>query len=121
MPMHHDLLMTIQHCEAVCEHMTTLVRSFPDLHRRIAQMQLLRDCADICSLTAKFVARESGFARHAAHLCALICEACANECLRFPDQHSQHCAQVCLHCAQQCRAFAMMPMMPMTPMTPMMP
>ncbi|MFZ5945366.1 MAG: four-helix bundle copper-binding protein [Bacillota bacterium] len=124
MNMQNNIVNTIQHCEAVCEHMTTLVHCLPNLHLRVAQMRLLRDCADICSLTAKYIARGSSFARHAAHLCAMICEACANECLRFPDQHSQHCAQVCLHCAQQCRAFAaMMPMgemmMPMGEMPPM--
>lgn len=109
MCMQDNLVMTIQNCEATCEQMTKMVTSFCGLNTRIVQMELLRDCADICSLTAKFIARGTIFARHMAHLCAMICEACGNECMRFPDQHSQHCARVCLHCAQQCRAFAMMP------------
>jgi hypothetical protein len=117
-PVHQNLQIVLQHCETVCEHMTTLVYSFPDLQLRVTQMRLLRDCADICTLTARFVARDSFFARHAAHLCAHICEACANECLRFSDQHSQHCAQVCFRCARECRTFAMMQMGTMMPMMP---
>ncbi|WP_108025385.1 cupin domain-containing protein [Melghirimyces profundicolus] len=26
--------------------------------------------------------------------------------MKYPDPHSQHCAQVCLHCASVCRAYA---------------
>ena len=78
-----------------------------DLHLRHRQLQLLRDCADVCTLTAKYLARHSSFSKSIAGLCAIICEACGNECARFTDQESQKCAQICLHCAMECRAFAM--------------
>lgn len=105
-PMHERLVNVIQDCEAVCEHMTTHLKRRPDVQMRTRQLMLLRDCADICGLTAKYVARNSAFARHAAHLCAMICEACGAECARFPDPESQNCAQVCMNCARECRAFA---------------
>lgn len=101
-----NVLHTVQHCEATCEHMITMLIHGKVSHRRSTQIQLLRDCADICTVTAKFIARESGFSRSLAHLCAHICEVCGNECARHPDKASQHCARVCLDCAQECKSFA---------------
>jgi hypothetical protein len=100
------LLQTLHHCEATCEHMTTFLLSRPDVHARVRQLQLLRDCADICSLTAKYIARHSAFSKTIAALCASICEVCGNECLRFPDPESQKCGQICINCARECQAFA---------------
>lgn len=100
------LIDIVQKCEATCENMQHYVSNLPDASARAMQMQLLHDCADICGLTAKFLARNSMFARQAAALCACICMVCGNECARFPDPMSQHCACVCLHCARACQAFA---------------
>lgn len=102
-----SLLNTIQHCAATCDHMITHLLHHEDINCRRRQLELLCDCADICHLTASFIARNSHLARMMAHICAHICEVCGNECAKFTDHHSQHCAQVCLHCAQECRAFAM--------------
>lgn len=77
-----------------------------DTRQRGNQIQLLRDCADICTATAKFMSRNSNFSKSLAHLCAHICEECGNKCARHPDAASQHCARVCLECAQECRAFS---------------
>ncbi len=106
--MHHtNVLNTVQDCEATCEHMIThLLMHSQDIHLRILQLQLLRDCADICTLTAKYLAGHSTFAKITANLCASICETCGNECAKFPDPESQKCAQICLHCARECRVFA---------------
>lgn len=104
--MNERLVKTIQNCEATCEHMTNHVKMLSDYQMRIRQAMLLRDCADICGLTAKFAARGSMFARQTAALCACICENCGAECARFPDQMSQNCSRICLHCARECRAFA---------------
>ncbi|RSK29290.1 four-helix bundle copper-binding protein [Bacillus sp. HMF5848] len=103
----NPLVNTIQHCAATCDHMITHLICHEDINCRRQQLLLLRDCADICNLTASFVARNSHFARMLAGVCANICEACGRECAQFPDYHSQHCSQVCLHCAKECRAFAM--------------
>jgi hypothetical protein len=106
MYLNERLVKTIQDCEANCEHMTNYLKRLQDFHMRTRQAVLLRDCADICGLTAKFVARGALFARQSAQLCACICETCGIECARFPDQMSQHCARVCLNCARECAAFA---------------
>lgn len=102
-----NLVETIQNCEETCEHMTTFLKRKPDVKKRTRQLQLLRDCADICTLTAKYIARNSEFSKCIANLCAYICEACGMECAKFPDLESQNCAKICLHCARECRIFAM--------------
>lgn len=104
--MNKRLVKIINDCEANCEHMTNHLKMLPDYPMRVRQAVLLRDCADICGLTAKFVARGAIFARQAAAFCANICEVCGTECLRFPDLMSQNCGRVCMHCARECRAFA---------------
>lgn len=111
MPGHHDvphaaLVRTIQDCQATCEHMVHHLIKMHDPKRRMRQIQLLQDCADICGLTANYIARMSPFSKYIAEVCAAICEYCGNECLRHPDPESQRCGQICLHCARECRAFA---------------
>ncbi|SDE12986.1 four-helix bundle copper-binding protein [Sporomusa acidovorans] len=101
------LVKIIQDCEAMCEHMTAYVAKQPNVEMRVRQLRLLRDCADICGLTAKYVARCSAFAKDIACLCAHICEVCGDECAKHPDHASQHCAHVCMHCAKECYRFAM--------------
>lgn len=111
MDRHHptvdSIVDTIQNCEAVCEYTGYYVTQIPVAGQRVEQQRLLRDCADICTLTAKYLARCSVFSKHIAALCAQICETCGCHCLQHPDEQSQLCGQVCLHCAQECRAFAM--------------
>lgn len=104
--MNEDLVRIIQDCEATCEHMTNHLKRTQDYNMRIRQSVLLRDCADICGITAKFIARNAIFAKHAATLCAEICDACGSECSRFPDEMSQNCAEVCFHCSRECAVFS---------------
>lgn len=104
---HHRVLKAIQNCEAVCEFTEYSTLQMEGLSHRREQLRLLRDCADICTLTGKCIARYSYFAKSIASLCAQICEICGNHCFQHPDEQSQRCGQICLHCAQECRAFAM--------------
>lgn len=106
--MHEELVNTIQECEATCEHMTNHVLKLPDIQKRTKQVMLLNECADICGLTAKYIARGAMFSKHAAQLCACICETCGEECSRFKDEMSQECAQICMHCARECMNFVNM-------------
>ena len=105
---HQGVIDALQECEEMCEHMTTHLKGRYDVNNRRVQLQLLRDCADICTLTAKFIARNSVFSKGLANSCAYICEVCGRECARFPDRESQECAQICFHCSRECRAFATM-------------
>jgi hypothetical protein len=105
---HYSLLTTIQHCEATCEHMITHLVQQRHHDSRDMQIQLLRDCADICTLMAKCLARESINSKVIAETCAYICQLCGTECSKFPDMMSQTCAHTCLNCAKECKSYSSM-------------
>ncbi len=107
--MNEDFVMSVQDCAAVCEHMTHHLMHM-QMEGRVSQAMLLRECADICELTARFAAREAVYARNVAALCGDICQACGTECMSYPDDMSQHCGMICLDCARHCRSYATMGM-----------
>lgn len=69
-------------------------------------IQLCRDVADLTTMHARFMARESEFHRELAGVCADACEACADECSQFDAEHCQVCADVVRECAESCRKMA---------------
>lgn len=44
---YEHLLQTVQHCEATCEHMISMLINHEEAFLRRQQIQLLRDCADL--------------------------------------------------------------------------
>ncbi len=70
----------------------------PDLLRR------LRDCAELCRVSADFMLRGSELA---PRLCALAAEAaavCAQACAAIADDAQLHaCQDACLRCATSCK------------------
>lgn len=104
--MHPELVEMINHCEVTCEHMTHHLVMMRLASARMAQFGLLRDCSDICGLSARTISRGSYFSKVFADVCAEVCNSCGNECLKYPDEMSQHCARVCFECAKHCRRFA---------------
>ena len=71
-------------------------------------IQLCRDVADLTTLHARFMARESEFHTDLAEVCADACEDCADECEQFDADHCQTCADVLRDCAETCRNMASM-------------
>jgi len=65
--------------------------------------RLCRDVADIASLHARFMARNSNYSKQLAEACAGACEECAEECERHDAEHCQVCAEVLTECAESCR------------------
>ncbi len=53
------------------------------------------DYAQICALSAAYLARNSEFAGQACDLCAQVCDACAAECSKHDDDHCRRCAGEC--------------------------
>ncbi|WP_436931936.1 four-helix bundle copper-binding protein [Halosimplex halobium] len=68
--------------------------------------RLCRDVADLASLHARFLARDSQFSSTLAEACADACEACAEECSQHDADHCQVCADVLQECAESCRKLA---------------
>lgn len=103
--MNQQFVRTACECEADCVYMAGYIMREAGIKARVKLQPLLADCADICSLAAKYAARGSAYARQAAALCEDICENCANECAKSEDGISQDCARICLRCARSCEDF----------------
>ena len=69
-------------------------------------VRLCRDVADIASLHARFVARDSDYSGHLARACAEACEACAEECRQHDHDHCRINAEALDDCAETCRQMA---------------
>ncbi|MEU9558275.1 four-helix bundle copper-binding protein [Streptomyces fumanus] len=66
------------------------------------------DCADICTATADVLSRHTGhdatITRAVLQTCAMVCEACGDECASHADmhEHCRICADACRSCEQAC-------------------
>ncbi|SIR76522.1 four-helix bundle copper-binding protein [Natronorubrum thiooxidans] len=69
-------------------------------------IRLCRDVADLTTLHARLMARDSDYHGELASVCADACEACADECAQFDHEHCQVCADVLPECAESCRNMA---------------
>jgi len=99
----HLLLEALNNCAAECNHCTTACLDEGDVKMLTRCIKLDIDCADICQITASFVARGSEHAIHLMKECAEICEACAEECERHAHmEHCRKCAAACRYCAEAC-------------------
>lgn len=65
-----------------------------------------RDVADLASLHARLMARNSEYSGRLAEICADACEACAEECKTHDADHCRRCADVLRDCAESCRRMA---------------
>ena len=101
-----SLLDALNACIAACEHCATACLGEQDVKMMARCISIDRDCADICALTARFVARGSEHAMHVMRECAEICGICATECEKHGAhmQHCKECAEACRRCEQACRA-----------------
>jgi hypothetical protein len=71
-------------------------------------IRLNQDCAEICGVTARLIARpgaqDQGLLRAQLEACAVACRACAAECERHSGhmEHCRVCAEACQECAAAC-------------------
>ena len=62
-----------------------------------------RDCADVCSLSAKLTARGSQFAEDFCALCPKVCAACVEACAKNDqDEECKRCVEACNRCIEAC-------------------
>ena len=100
-----SLLAALNACIASCEHCATACLGEQSVQMMVRCISLDRDCADICALTARLVARGSEHAQHLLKECAEICKACGDECEKHAShmQHCKECAEACRRCEEACR------------------
>jgi hypothetical protein len=87
-------------CASACDHCVNACPQEDDVKMMAKCIQLDRYYADICQLSATFMARSDGFggenyARKLCGLCAQIFEDCGDECAKHEADHCQKCADEC--------------------------
>lgn len=97
-------------CIEICNEATEVCEWCADESLGDSEMEecarLCRDVADLTSLHARFMARDSEYSSTLAEACADACEACAEECNKHDADHCQVCADVLQECAESCRNMA---------------
>ena len=69
-------------------------------------IQACRDCADICSITVRFMSRNSKHTNRLAAFCAIISDICAKECNKYEDEECKKCAKACKKCSLECSSIS---------------
>ena len=94
-------------CAVRCESCASYCLAEHEVQTMTRCMELTKNCAAICILTARFLASASEFSVQACGWCAEIAEACAEECERHYMDHCKDCHQACLECVDECRRISL--------------
>ncbi|SNR59009.1 MULTISPECIES: four-helix bundle copper-binding protein [Hymenobacter] len=100
------VLDALSRCIAACEMCADACLHEDHVKMMVPCIRLDRDCADICRLTAAFIARGSDHAKHVLRECIEICQKCADECGQHQHDHCQQCAAACRACVEACQQYA---------------
>ncbi|MBA9078847.1 MULTISPECIES: four-helix bundle copper-binding protein [Rufibacter] len=100
------VLDALQECILACEHCASSCLQEDNVKMMAGCISLDRDCADICRLTAAFLARGSEHGKHLLKECIEICQKCGDECAQHDAEHCKQCAEACYRCAEACRSLA---------------
>ncbi len=104
-----SLMDALNNCAAACNYCAAACLDEQDVKMMARCIKLDIDCAEICSLTAGFVARGSDQTRHLLAVCSDLCNACADECEKHAKhgmEHCRECAEACRKCAEACSEMA---------------
>ncbi|HKJ59624.1 MAG TPA: four-helix bundle copper-binding protein [Halobacteriales archaeon] len=93
----HDLIQSATACEWCAER---CIDEGPGMAECI---RLCRDVADLATLNAQFISRDSVFGPAAIEVFADAAEACAQECARHGHRHCQECAEQLTRAVQSTR------------------
>ena len=97
------LIRMLADCAAACSHCANACLEERDMKLLKDCIKLDFDCADVCLLTIKMIARSSAHAEHLLKECNEICNACAQECEKHSHmEHCRSCAETCRACAEAC-------------------
>lgn len=108
--MSDEMQMCIQNCMS-CHQICVLTLSHciekGGSHSEAAHLKSLMDCAQICTVSADFMSRQSDIHASVCGACAEACLTCAQSCERFEDDAvMKACADLCRQCAESCKKMA---------------
>ena len=99
------ILEALNRCIIACENCIAGCLGEEHVQMMVRCIAYDRDCADICRLTAAFIARRSEHALHVIKECIEICQKCYLECSQHRDEHCKQCAAACQACIEACRLY----------------
>lgn len=99
------VLDALARCIAACEYCADACLSEDNIQMMVGCIRTDRDCADICRVTAAFIARNSAHAPHIMKECIEICQKCYDECSQHKHDHCQQCAEACKACLDACKSY----------------
>lgn len=104
-PNNRSLIKALQDCAAACNRCATACLEEQEVKMLANCIRLDIDCAELCILTASFVARSSAHAKVTLQLCMDLCKACADECEKHASKHDhcRLCAEACRVCMELCQ------------------
>ncbi len=104
-PKTNELLDTLMKCITACETCADACLDEVNVDHMKGCIRMDRDCADICTITARFIARNSMHAPMMLEQCIALCKACEDECRKHEHAHCLKCADACHECHQRCAAY----------------
>lgn len=97
-------------CADACDSCAALNLQVPDTKVLARCIKLNIDCAQLCRVTAGFLARGSELAASICEACIKACEDCREECAQYSMSHCKECEAACHLCANECeRMLATLP------------
>ena len=97
-----------QDCHTSCVQLIEHCLKLGGRHAAPGHIRLLMDCAQMCTVTADFMARGSSFHDRTCTFCAELCLRCAESCEQIAgeDQLVKQCAELCRRCSGSCERMA---------------
>lgn len=105
MDVYSELVESLESCVAACNNCAASCLNENEVQSMTECIKIDLDCADVCHLTLKLLARDSKHVASAVELCKNICEECAVECKKHEHDHCQICAEKCRQCANDCSKY----------------
>ncbi|HEY5367452.1 MAG TPA: four-helix bundle copper-binding protein [Hanamia sp.] len=89
-------------CAPLCSHCAILCLEEKEVQNLVKCIRLDLECAVICRASAELLTLNSAYLTKICGLCALICDACAEECEKHVTmEHCKDCAASCRACAKE--------------------
>lgn len=108
--MSHELVECIDYTTTTyrtCYDVINYCLEMGDAYAHADHIKVLQDCATICKTNLDFMLSDSEFADNVSGLCAQICDATADSCEEFDDEHMMALARLARKTAQTCRNMAL--------------
>lgn len=105
MEVYSELVESLEKCDAACSNCAISSLELDDRHSMSDCVKFCLDCADICHLALRLLARDSSHAVSAVKLCMTMCDECATECEKYEYDHCRLSAEACRRSEKQCRIY----------------